>query len=41
MTKNVEDCALLLQAMAGYDPKDSTSIDIKVEDYSSKLTEKV
>ena len=41
MTKNVEDCALLLQAMAGYDPKDSTSIDVKVEDYSSNLTEKI
>ena len=41
MTKNVEDSALLLQAMSGYDPKDSTSVDIKVEDYSSKLTEGV
>ena len=41
MTKNVEDCALLLQAMSGYDPKDSTSIDTKVNDYSSKLTEKI
>jgi len=41
MTKNVEDCALLLQSMSSYDPKDSTSIDIKVENYSSKLTEKV
>jgi len=40
MTKNVEDCALLLQAMAGYDAKDSTSVDIKVENYSSKLTDK-
>ncbi len=41
MTKNVEDCALLLEAMSGYDSKDSTSIDIKVDNYSSKLTEKV
>ena len=41
MTKNVADCALLLQAMSGYDPKDSTSVDIKVENYSSKLTDKV
>ena len=40
MTKNVEDCALLLQAMSGYDPKDSTSVDIKVDNYSSKLTDK-
>jgi len=41
MTNNVQDCALLLQAMSGYDSKDSTSIDFKVEDYMSKLTEKV
>jgi len=41
MTQNVEDCALLLQAMSGYDPKDSTSIDIKVGNYSSKLSENV
>ena len=41
MTKNVEDSALLLQAMSGYDPKDSTSVDIKVENYSSKLTDRV
>ena len=40
MTKNVEDSALLLQAMAGYDAKDSTSVDIKVENYISKLTDK-
>jgi len=41
MTKNVEDCALLLQAMSGYDPKDSTSVDAKVDNYTSKLTENV
>ena len=41
MTKNVEDCALLLQAMSGYDHKDSTSVDTKVDNYTSKLTEKV
>tara|TARA_Y100000590_G_scaffold101393_1_gene115127 strand:- start:2494 stop:3948 length:1455 start_codon:yes stop_codon:yes gene_type:complete len=41
MTKNVEDCALLLEAMSGYDPKDSTSIDTKVEKYSTDLTENV
>ena len=40
MTKNVTDSALLLQAMSGYDPKDSTSVNIKVENYSSKLTDK-
>jgi len=41
MTKNVEDSALMLQAMAGYDSKDSTSVNTKVDDYSSKLSEKV
>jgi len=41
MTYNVEDSALLLQAMSGYDPKDSTSVDKKVENYSSNLTEKI
>ena len=41
MTKNVQDCALLLQAMSGYDPKDSTSINTKVDNYISKLTDKV
>ena len=40
MTQNVEDCALLLQAMSSYDPKDSTSVNKKVEDYSKNLTDK-
>ncbi len=37
MTKNVEDCALLLEAMSGYDQKDSTSINKKKEAYSKNL----
>jgi len=41
MTQNIEDCALLLQVMSGYDSKDSTSVDTKVDNYSSKLTDKV
>ena len=41
MTKNVEDCALMFQAMSGHDEKDSTSVDAKVENYSSNLNEKV
>jgi len=41
MTKNVEDCALMFQAMSGHDEKDSTSVDAKVENYSSNLSEKV
>ena len=34
MARTVEDCALLLQAMAGHDPKDSTSADLPVPDWS-------
>ena len=41
MTKNVEDCALMFQAMSGHDEKDSTSVDAKVENYSSNLSEKI
>ena len=37
MTKNVEDCALLLEAISGYDQKDSTSINKKKETYSRNL----
>ncbi|MFX4227985.1 MAG: Asp-tRNA(Asn)/Glu-tRNA(Gln) amidotransferase subunit GatA [Porticoccaceae bacterium] len=39
MGKTAEDCALLLQAMASYDKKDSTSINHPVEDYSANLDE--
>ncbi len=38
ITKTVEDAALMLQAMAGHDPKDSTSVDVPVPDYRSALT---
>ncbi len=38
MTRNVEDCALLLEAMSGYDKKDSTSINKKKESYSKNLS---
>lgn len=38
-TGNVEDCALLLQAISGYDSSDSTSINKEVPDYSSALIE--
>ncbi len=37
ITKDVRDCALMLQAIAGHDPKDSTSVDIPVPDYSATL----
>jgi aspartyl-tRNA(Asn)/glutamyl-tRNA(Gln) amidotransferase subunit A len=32
-----EDAALLLQAMAGFDPHDSTSVDVAVPDYAREL----
>ena len=41
MTKNVEDCALLLEAMSGHDEKDSTSINKKKENYSKNLNPKI
>ncbi len=41
MTRNVKDCALLLEAMSGYDKKDSTSINKKKENYSKKLSENI
>ena len=37
MTQTAEDAALLLNAMAGFDPKDSTSTDIDVPDYTADL----
>ena len=33
MARSVEDCAILLGSMAGFDPKDSTSVDRAVPDY--------
>ncbi len=35
--RNVEDAALLLQSMSGFDPKDSTSADLKVPDFAGAL----
>ena len=37
MARTAEDCALLLQGMAGFDINDSTSIDEPVPDYSASL----
>ncbi len=37
MTKTAEDAALLLQVMAGFDPKDSTCADEPVPDYTAFL----
>ncbi|MFO7550183.1 MAG: Asp-tRNA(Asn)/Glu-tRNA(Gln) amidotransferase subunit GatA [Haliea sp.] len=37
MARSAEDCALLLNAMAGFDPLDSTSSELPAEDYSAAL----
>ncbi|MBK8182347.1 MAG: Asp-tRNA(Asn)/Glu-tRNA(Gln) amidotransferase subunit GatA [Candidatus Competibacteraceae bacterium] len=37
MARTAEDCALLLGAMAGFDPRDSTSVDQPVPDYLARL----
>lgn len=39
MARSAEDAALLLQAMAGVDPRDSTSVDEPVPDYSATLND--
>ncbi|MFO7758170.1 MAG: Asp-tRNA(Asn)/Glu-tRNA(Gln) amidotransferase subunit GatA [Roseovarius sp.] len=38
MTKSVRDAAIMLQAMCGHDPKDSTSADLPVPDFEAMLT---
>ena len=38
VTHDVTDCALMLGAIAGYDPKDSTSVDLPVPEYQKSLT---
>ncbi|WP_084242313.1 Asp-tRNA(Asn)/Glu-tRNA(Gln) amidotransferase subunit GatA [Planomicrobium okeanokoites] len=38
VTRNVKDNALLLQAIAGHDEKDSTSADVEVPDFAAALT---
>ena len=37
MAKSAEDCALLLNVMAGFDPNDSTSLERDKEDYARDL----
>ena len=38
MTKTVRDAAIMLQAMCGHDPKDSTSVELPVPDFEAMLT---
>ncbi|MEL6381061.1 MAG: Asp-tRNA(Asn)/Glu-tRNA(Gln) amidotransferase subunit GatA [Cyanobacteria bacterium J06626_18] len=37
LTRTVEDAAILLQTIAGYDPRDSTSIKVALPDYTQNL----
>lgn len=41
MTKDVSDCALMMKVISGYDPRDSTSINTPVPDYTAALTDGV
>ena len=38
LTQDVTDCAIVLNAIAGYDPKDSTSLPVEEKDYTDGLT---
>jgi aspartyl-tRNA(Asn)/glutamyl-tRNA(Gln) amidotransferase subunit A len=37
ITRTVEDSAIMLTSMAGYDPKDSTSVDMPVPDFAAAV----
>ncbi|MCH7606940.1 MAG: Asp-tRNA(Asn)/Glu-tRNA(Gln) amidotransferase subunit GatA [Chloroflexi bacterium] len=39
ITRDVADCALVLNAIAGHDPRDSTSLPLDKKDYTSVLSE--
>ncbi|VXD01449.1 Glutamyl-tRNA(Gln) amidotransferase subunit A [Pseudomonas sp. 9AZ] len=39
LARTAEDCALMLQAMAGFDAKDSTCVDQPVDDYLAALSQ--
>jgi aspartyl-tRNA(Asn)/glutamyl-tRNA(Gln) amidotransferase subunit A len=41
MTKDVKDAAILMNVISGYDPHDSTSVEIDVPDYTSVLGSEV
>jgi aspartyl-tRNA(Asn)/glutamyl-tRNA(Gln) amidotransferase subunit A len=38
LTRTIEDCALMLQTLAGHDPQDPASADMPVPDYARALT---
>ncbi len=37
MARDVRDCAIMLEAMAGFDPKDATSLDLPVPEWEASL----
>ena len=39
LTKNVSDCAIMLNSLCGHDPKDSTSLKEEVPDFTAALTD--
>jgi aspartyl-tRNA(Asn)/glutamyl-tRNA(Gln) amidotransferase subunit A len=41
MTRDVRDAAIMLKAMAGHDPKDSTSADVQVPDFEQAVGQSV
>jgi aspartyl-tRNA(Asn)/glutamyl-tRNA(Gln) amidotransferase subunit A len=38
MARDVKDCAILLEVMAGFDPKDATSLDLAVPNWEAALS---
>ncbi len=38
MARSVKDCAIMLEAMAGFDPKDATSLDMPVPEWEAGLS---
>ena len=38
MARDVRDCAIMLEAMAGFDPKDATSLDLPVPEWEAGLS---
>lgn len=41
MGRTVKDCAIMLSAMAGHDPKDSTSLKVDIPDYAEAIGQSV
>jgi aspartyl-tRNA(Asn)/glutamyl-tRNA(Gln) amidotransferase subunit A len=37
ITRTVRDCAIMMRSMAGFDPKDTTSVDMPVPDYETSI----